>query len=263
MTSPGFITDAELEQLYPQEVHDQIARLLKIGSRQGLADLREEVFRMARAYDYGLALEPTHPRNSEIRKPLKNVQEHLFKLGLAIAHCNGYARTELGRGLSKARKERKLANGEDVLPYGHGCSNEALFDRESLGYFKESLISLYDHLNKITENLKTGGRPAGPEQETIRYLVEIWNRSYRKVPRGQSLGPFQELCELTLRPIATRRGKKLNLTATVRNVLYLYDLNPPVDGGRFKYFRIASERDEARQQQARAAMRHLTGAPDV
>ncbi len=227
MSNPGFVTDAELEQLYPQEVHDQIARLLKVRSRQKLADLRERVFRIARAYDHGLALEPTHPRNSEIRKPLKNVQEHVFKLGLAIAHCNGYARTEVGRGLSKARKERKLANGEDVLPYGHGCSNEAIFDRESLGYFSESLISLYDHLSKITENLKTGGRPAGPEQEVIRYLGEIWNKRYGKAPYEQSLGPFQDLCELTLRPIAARRGKKPKLKTTAKNVLYGRGLEPP------------------------------------
>jgi hypothetical protein len=175
-----------------------------------------------------LALEPTHPRNSEIRKPLKNVQEHVFKLGLAIAHCNGYARTEVGRGLSKARKERKLANGEDVLPYGHGCSNEAIFDRESLGYFNESLISLYRHLSKITENLKTGGRPAGPEQEVIRYLADLWMQFHeRKAPYEQSLRPFRELCELTLRPIATRRGKDPNLAATAENVLYGPGLEPP------------------------------------
>jgi hypothetical protein len=227
MSSPRFVTDAELEQLYPQEVHDQIARLLKVGSRQGLADLRERVFRMARAYDNALALAPTHPRNSEIRKPLKNVQGLVFKLGLAIADCNGYARTQVGRGLSKARKERKLANGEDVIPYGRRCSNEAIFDWESLGDFSEALISLHDHLSKITENLKTGGKPAGPEQEIIRYLADLWIGRYRKAPDGQSLRPFQELCELTLRPIATRRGKKPNLKTTAKNVLYGRGLEPP------------------------------------
>jgi hypothetical protein len=185
------------------------------------------VFGIARAYDTALALAPTHPRNSEIRNPLKNVQERALELGLAIANCKGYARSEVAFALSKARKDRKLANGEDVLPYGHDCSNEAMLDRESLGYFGEALISLYGHLSKVTENLKAGGRPAGPEQENIRYLADLWVKHHGEAPYEQSLRPFQELCELTLRPIATRRGKKPNLKTTAKNVLYGRGLEPP------------------------------------
>jgi hypothetical protein len=227
MSSLRFVTNTELEQLYPQEVHDQIARLLRVRSRDNLADLREQVFRMASAYDMALAVEPTHPPNSEIRQHLKKVQERVSKLGIAIGECNGYARNEVSRALSKARTERKLANGEDVLPRGHIYSNEQVFDHESLAYFCKSLLSLYRHLSKVTENLKTGGKLAGPEQEAIRYLADLWKKHYGEAPYKQSLRPFQDLCELTLRPIANRRGKKPNLKTTAKNVLYGRGLEPP------------------------------------
>jgi hypothetical protein len=226
MNSLHLITDRELVQLYSEADYHSIARILKISSRQGRQDLKERVFRIARAYDAAFFEAANRPYDRETRKSLKNIRQLAQRLTLAIADSNGFARSDVAWALSRARDVRKLSTGEEVLPYGHPLSNEWIFDRESLAAFVAVLTSLDVHLEARMEKLAPGGRPRGPEPLAIRDLEELWKLHYGKAPYEKALGPFIELCELTLRPIATRHGKSPNIAAAVKNELYSLEPKP-------------------------------------
>jgi hypothetical protein len=219
MNRPPFVSEAELEQLYSDRL-SRIAGLLKIQSAWRSSELKRTVFRIARTYDAGLVEAAKRPYNRETRKSLEKIVKLAHKLSLAIADADHYARADLAWALSKDRKERKLSTGEEVLAYGHDRSNEWIFDKESLEAFVNSLISAEIFLEDHIKKLGRGGRPRGPEQSVIKDLEKLWIERHGGQATGKFLGNFVELCELTLRPIANRRGATPDLTSIVHNVLY-------------------------------------------
>jgi hypothetical protein len=214
-----FVARHDLEQLYPQDDQSRIARLLKVQSDQGRSELKERIFRIAGAYDAGLIEAETRPKNGETRKSLKAIGKLARKLHKEINGANHNARWDVAWALSE-RRERKLSTGERVLPYGHPLSNQWMFEKEIFEAFNDDLIAVEIVLEKHIEKLGRGGRPRRPEHTVIRELEELWKERHGKAPRENALGPFIELCELALKPIASRRCKSPDIAGVIKNVLY-------------------------------------------
>jgi hypothetical protein len=220
MSHPPFVTEPELDQLFSQADHSRIAGLLKVQSDERRCKLKEKVLRIARSYDAGLFEAERRPYNREIRKSLENVGKIARKLSLEIAKAHHYAQSDIAWALSQRRRERKLSTGEKLLPYGDPFSNEWMFERENFGAFIDDLFAIEIHLKDHIEKLGRGGRPRGPEQAAIRELKVLWTVRHKRNPEGKALEDFIELCELILRPIASRRGNTPDIAAIVKNVLY-------------------------------------------
>lgn len=226
MNSLHMITDEELDRLYSVEDQNSIAGFLGVYSSHGRQELRGRVFRIARAYDAALFEAAKKPCYSETRKHLENIRRIAQRLTLAIASSNNYAQSDVALALSKARDMRKLSTGEEILPYGHPCSNEWIFDRESLAAFVASLTSLDLHLEARMKVLALGGRPRDPVRLAIQDLERIWKEQHGKAPSDKALGFFIKLSELTLRPVAARHNKSPDITVAVKNVLYGLEPKP-------------------------------------